>query len=207
MSLDQFKDEVEKAFSNIGTIDIIRKKKITVRIIDSDGDEVDFKEMIDNLNRYITDNMEAEEANLLRDQYAPLTTQLFMSGILYAAGDPRSAAFIASQPDMRVVFTHLMLLSTYFIKLIQKNELQVVTEEIDISDEEIDKINRVNYANQLTAMGSMMGANPREMIKAMIKEGYLQKSDLSQALAEELDNVQEDSETQDNKNKPDPTSN
>lgn len=208
MSLD---NGTHDQFGDVTTVDVRRKKKIFVTIQDSDGDEVDMKDMLDNLNRYITDNLVNEDANVLKDEISPLITQIFMGSLVYASGHPGTAAFIASQESMRYTITHQMLLSFYFLKFVQKNNLKIITREEDVSDEEIEKIRRINKANSVATMGAMMGVEPKDIIKQLIKSGQLNKEDVSQAFMDGIDDDSEEEVSEDkdgNKiTKPDPNSN
>ncbi len=196
MSIENFNDTL----SDVKYVDVRRKKKIFVSLQDKDGDVVEFKEVIDNLNRYITDQLEREEMNPLRDEISPLITQIFMGSLVYAAGHPATAAFIASQETLRYSITHQMMLSFYFVKFVQKNELKIVTKEEDVTEEEIERIRRVSAANSVATMGAMMGMDPKEILRELHKSGQLHKEDVEGIFGEE-DELSED-ESKDTKPKP-----
>lgn len=174
-NVDSDSDEL---FSNVSTIDIKRKKKITIKLQDKEGGDLELKEVVDDINRYITDQLKRDEDNKLRDEVFPLVTQVCMSGLTYAMGSTAGGAFVASQELLRSGTSHLMMLSFYFLKFLQKHEIKVLTEEEDVTDEEIEKMIRISRAAGTATLASMMGMPMKEIIAGMLENGDLTREDI-----------------------------
>jgi hypothetical protein len=206
-------------FKDVATIDIKRKKKINIRLEDEDGGSIDMQETIDNINRYITDQLTLETDNKLRDEVYPLITQVCMGGVTYAMGSQQAAAFVVSQEILRYGLGHQMLLSFYFLKFIQKNNIKVITEETDVTDEEIERLLRVSKAAGTATLAAMMGMPPKEIIQELLKSGQItqddiksfdmgENSDVSDKESDEVDEQTDEGKTSGKKNsKPDPNVN
>ncbi len=161
-------------------IDYKRKKRIWVTL-SRDGEDIDFKDTVEQINQWIEDALkvgsDSPNGNKTLTEIFPLCAQLLSAGIVRSSGE-EVAMFILSNQMIRHALLQQMMLSYYFLKFVQKNGITVTSEEEDITEEEIQRLVRVDKANSMAAMGSMLGMSPKDIVKEMLKSGQIQKEDL-----------------------------
>jgi vacuolar-type H+-ATPase subunit F/Vma7 len=175
-------------------IDQKRLKKIFVHLEDKDGDEVAIKDIMDNLAQYIEDQLRSVDNNATASQVYPLMAEGMTIALPRAlGGDKYGASLLLSQEHFRHAFLQEMTLGFYLSKFMEKNGLRIVTQEEDITQEEVDRIKRLNKAASVTAIAHLVGANGKDVIKELVKRGVITKEDLESQGVE----VDELSETKD----------
>lgn len=158
---------------------INKAKKTTVRVElqDKDGDTVDLPDTIAELVSYINKQLKDENGNQFTDQIMPLMAQAMVSGLGRTLGI-RTTAFYLAQPLTQRAFIEMMCISFLLLKFVQSKGLLLHTYEEEVTDEEIEAFERKSRANDVAVMGSFMGVDPKETLKAMLDEGQITADDL-----------------------------
>lgn len=154
------------------------KKKVSVVLVDEEGDEIDLAEMLEELVGYVKDKMQSEEGNQLTEQIMPLMSQSLVSGLGRLIGINATAFFITN-PNTRMALIYMMMVAFTLYKMVQVKDLTIHTIEEEVSDEEIDEIERKSQASSVANMASMLGVDPREAVKSMIERGDLTEEDFT----------------------------
>jgi len=158
------------------------KKKVSVQLEDKDGDEVELADMLEQLVGYIKDKLN-QDSNQLLDEIMPLMSQTLVSGMGRMMGMNATAFFIAN-PDTRMALIYMMMISFTMYKLVQVKGLKINTIEEEVTDEEIDEIERKSRANTVATMSSMFGMDPREALEQMLENGDITQEDLQDMMGQ-----------------------
>lgn len=184
---DYFGEEFEDIFKLI-TIDRIRKKKMSVRLVDAEGDEVPFKHTIKQIMQYLSDKMSVKKdsevdimstKNQIANQILPLITQAMVSGLPEAVGDFRAAQLLTVD-GVRWPIINMMLLSFSLLKLIQDKKFKIVTTEEDVSDFEMEKLAKFSRISEAATIGAMHGKAPKDLLKELLASGDISSEELSE---------------------------
>ena len=182
----------EDLFSMV-TINRVRKKKVRVELEDETGDTVQLKDVITELLAYIKDKMEDEEGNQFTEQILPLMAQSVVSGLGRMIGI-RPTAFYLSQPVARTAIINMMAVALYLLKFVQQKNLVINTFEEDVSEEEIDELDRRIKAESMATLAAFAGEDPRAVLKELREQGHLTDDDLKDILNEDGDDDDSDAE-------------
>ena len=158
-------------------IDIQRKKKISIQLRDSDGDEVPISETVEKLTEYVDDKVKDTESNPCKQQIMPLMAQTMVRGMSKLMG-PSLTNVMLSNSDVRYSLMHMMTVGFYLLKFIQNKKIKIHTVEEDINQEDIDTYMRVDKASNMITMAANMGHDPREVVKEMLRKGLLKRQDI-----------------------------
>ncbi len=177
---DSYLDDGFDNVSSLAMVDARRKKRVSVRLVDKDGDDVSLKDIMDNLTGYLGDQLKQHEGtNATLTEIYPLMAQAMALSLPDAfGGDRYAAALLMSQETLRYAFMHQMTLGFYLLKFIQKNELKIITEEEDMTDEEIESAFRLNKAASVTALAQIAGLSGKEVVQELINRGLVTREDL-----------------------------
>jgi len=179
MPLDE--DEYMEAIKLI-TVDKARRKKVEVKLIDQDGEEVPFRDTIKQVLKYLDDKMtDSAEANQILTQIMPLMHQSMMVGLPQLVG-PHATTAIVSLDSIRYPMSMMMLLSFSLLKLVQQKNLKMKTIEEDISDEEWDKMSRLSKATSAAVLGALHGYQPKQVLEELVKLGEINQEDLEEMI-------------------------
>lgn len=191
---DEPKESIKvEDFFNIVTIDKKRKKRITIRLEDVDGDEVPIKEAVENLTEYVIDkasNKDDDENNHVINKLAPLVGHALVCGLPKVIGD-RLTIMMLSMEHYRHSMSMMMLLSFVLIKWVQDKKLKIITMEEDISDEDLEKQEKLHKANSAAMISAMLGLTPEEAIKELAKSGDVDLDDVLDTKDEKDDETEE----------------
>jgi hypothetical protein len=168
-----------------------RKKRISIELQDKEGDTVELKDIINELMKYIKDKMQDEESNQFASQIMPLMSQSVGMGLHKMIG-LRQTAFHLSQEITRMSLIYMMAVSFLFLKFIQQKGLVIHTFEEDVTEEELEALDRKSKANETMVLASMAGQDPRMVLEAMKEQGLLTQDDLRDMLGGEVDDDGED---------------
>lgn len=113
-----------------------RKLKITCYLVDKDGDRVEIADIADDLVKYIHEKMSVQENNDVNTQVFPLIGQLMASYTPRAVG-MKPAAFLLAAPSIRNALIDLGMASFLMLQYIKQMGLKIVTNEEEISDQEM----------------------------------------------------------------------
>jgi hypothetical protein len=192
---DPFSDmEFDDVF-NLITIDRIRKKKITVSLRDKEtGDEISLKQSVHQIMDYIQDQTSnsknlTNKQRLMTNQIMPLCSQAMCSGLPRLLGE-RHAYMTVTIEKFRYSTIMMMMLSLSLLKWVQQKNLEIVAHEEDVSDEEIEKMDKISRASSTAATGAMMGMSPKEIMQDLLKSGDLDLGEVKKML--NLDNNDDD---------------
>lgn len=159
------------------TIDRKRQVKMSVELRDSDGDVVPIRETIEKLTEYVGDKMKAEGENTCKQQIMPMMAQAVVGGLVKLMKEG-PATYMLSQEHIRFSLVHMMIVSFYMFKWIQKKDIKIHTTEEHITQEDIEMYDRISTASDVTTMAAAHGIDPQQVVREMVKEGKLKASDL-----------------------------
>lgn len=156
----------------------VTRKKISIKLEDSEGAEVNLKEVITQVMEYVKEQLDSKEANVCAQQVYPLVTQILAGAINDVAGSKQIAALLMTQQLFRYTLIHHMIITFYFLKFIQKNKLNIITLEEEISDDEIENLFKMDSLGSMGLAAMTAGVPIEDIIKALIKSGKVSRSDL-----------------------------
>lgn len=155
-------------------------KKLSIQLEDNDGDQVELPDILGELVGYIKDKLEDDD-NQLVNEIMPLMGQMLVSGMGRMLGLQATAAFVTN-PNTRIALIYMMMISFTMYKLIQVKGLKINTVEEEVTDEEIETIERKSKASSVANMSAMLGLDPREALEQMVERGDITKQDLKDFL-------------------------
>jgi len=158
-------------------INRIKKVKVKIKLVDEDGDEVDLPDTIAQLLNYVKDQLQDEEGNQFSEQILPLMSQSVVSGLGRILGI-RGTAFHLANEATRVAIIHMMAIGLLLLKFVQENNLTIHTFEEEVSDDEIEEIERKAKASSVATMSSAMGMDPKEVLQELVNQGKITDDDL-----------------------------
>lgn len=168
------------------------KKRVWVELEDEDGDTIELADMLEELVKYIKDKLGEEEGNQMLDQIMPLMSQSLVSGLGRMMG-LNATAFLVFNPQIRMALIYMMLVSFTLYKVVQSKGLVINTCEEDITDEEINEIDRKSKASSVANMSAMLGMDPKEALRQMVERGDITEGDLSDLLGLTKEEDEDDS--------------
>ena len=173
-------------------IDIKRKVKVSIKLVDEDGDEVSVGETIEQVSQYISDKLESPKENTTSSQVFPLMAQSVTRGLSKLLGG-QMASLLLSQEMTRYSLIHMMSIGFYLWNVIHKNGFKIETTEEPVSQEDIDSYRRLNKITDVASTAAALGADPREMIRELLRQGHITRGDIQKLGAEDiLDDIPED---------------
>jgi len=154
-----------------------KNTRIEVEIQDDEGDKVNLPELITQILGYVKDRLEDNNGNEIVDQLMPLVSQSLVSGLGRMMG-MQNTAFLLTNEVTRVSLVNMMVVALLLLKFVQENNLTIFTHEQEMTPEEMEELERKAKASSVATMGSMMGMDPRDVLKEMMKQGQITKQDL-----------------------------
>lgn len=195
MDFDGLEDELEDAFEGDPTDDLtpeeifkmvllnkIKGTRVHVELKDDDGDTVDLPEVVSQLLGFMKDRLQ-EDSNQFVEQIMPLMSQATVSGLGRMVGI-HPTAWLLANPMTRDAIVHMMCVAFLLLKFVQDHGLKIHTYEEEVSADEIEEIERKSKANSVATMGSLMGMDPREILKQMLDQGKITQEDLSDIMGD-----------------------
>ncbi len=173
---DLSEEELDKFFE-LMFINKITKKRISIQLENTAGEVVPIKEVLEQVNEYVTNQLNSKETNSTIQQIFPLVAQQASYSVPRLAGAD-NAMFVFTSGLLKSTVLHQMIVSFYLLKFIQKNNLKIVTLEEDMTDEDIEKFEMASKLASVASMASLAGQDPKEVIKEMLKQGIIKKEDL-----------------------------
>lgn len=125
----------EDVFSLV-TIMPERRIKVTAYLEDKDGNRVSLKDMGVQVLDYIHKHLKNRDATAVNSQIFPLVSQ-FMVSIVPRATGFSVADFMFTAPALREGLTKFGLSAFFLSQYIQQHKLKIVTEEEELSEEQI----------------------------------------------------------------------
>ncbi len=182
--MSEFDDDMDDSYkyqqlAELSMIDKIRMKKIYTRLENEDGEDVPVKDVLKQLTGWIMDQLQDKEPNTTVTKVYPLLCQSMAGSLQDIVGDKYNAMLILAQDVTRQAFINEMTLGFYLSRFMEKNGLKIVTEEEDLSQEELDRILRLNKASSISALAHLAGADGKEVIREMLKSGVITREDLN----------------------------
>ena len=176
----------EEAFKMV-MINRLKGTKVYCQLQDSDGDNIDLSEVVEQLLAYVKDQMDqSEEGNEFTDQIMPLMSQAMISGLGRTIGIPMTA-FHMSNEVTRMAFIHMMAVSFLLLKWLQQKKITIETVEEEVTEEEIDELERKSKANDAATLGTLLGGSPQEILQGLMENGQITKEDMSDLLGGDHD--------------------
>lgn len=175
---------VEELF-NVVTIDRPTKKKMTPEL-SLQGEPVPIQDTVENLTEFIEDMMKnQDDGNVTRIQTFPLMAKSMVFALHKLLG-PQLTWSLLSQETVRYSLIHMLMVGFYLMQFVKKNGIKINTLQEALTDEDIEMYDRVNAASNLTATLSILGADPKEVIQELLREGAITREDLKMMGAEEV---------------------
>jgi hypothetical protein len=160
-----------------------RKKRVIVEIEDADKATVKVEDVVQELLTYIKTKMKEGDENQFMGQILPLMSQAVVSGLGRMLGI-RMTAFYLSDETSRYAFIQMMCVAFLMLKFVQQKGLTINTYETDVSDEEIEELDRKGHANDAAMLGALAGKDPRAVLEELRKQGKITDSDLRDMLGD-----------------------
>jgi hypothetical protein len=90
-----------------------------------------------------------------------------------------------SNPTLRFALIHTMTIGLLLLKFAQKNNLKIMTEEEEVTEEEIKRLQRMDKVTNIVTLAAAAGVHPKDAIKELYKSGQITKDDLNDLLSSE----------------------
>lgn len=177
---------------NMVTIQRKRKMKVTAVLKDAEGTVIELPDSIEKLMKFMKDKLEEEEpgkSNQFADQIFPLMSQSVASGLGRLIGI-QPTAFIVGNDLLLHSTIHMMCLGFLLLKYVQNHNLTIHTFEEEVSDEELEEMDRKHKAHSITQMGAIMGMDPKDILKGLLEQGKITKKDLMELSPSTLEEVE-----------------
>jgi len=181
---DLLEDEETMTPEEVFKMVMINKVKgttVRVELCDQEGDKVELSEVIEQLLNYVEDKLEDDKANQFVDQIMPLMAQSVVSGLGRMLGIRHTAFFLANELS-RVALVNMMSIAFLLLKFVQQKNLTIQTFEEEISEEEIEEIERKAKAGSTATMGALLGLDPKEILENLVEQGEISQADLEAIL-------------------------
>ena len=162
-------------------INKIKKTRVRVELEDKEGDTIPLRDVIQQLLGYIKDQTADNAENQFSEQIMPLMAHSVVSGLGRMIGI-RATAFYLANDTTKMSLIYMMCLGLLLLKFVQQKDLTIVTHEEDISDEEIEEIERRMEANKAATIASMIGEDPRAVLETLRQQGHITDEDLEDLL-------------------------
>jgi hypothetical protein len=169
----------------------IKGTKVSIQLEDKDGDIVALADVVEGLIGYVKDKLQADEDSDFTAQIMPMMAQSLVSGLGRMIGI-RGTAFYLAQEGTRHAMIYMMCVGFLLLKYVQEHGLLIHTYEEEVSEEEIEEIERKSKASSVATMGSMMGMDPREIMQQLVEKGELHEQDLEDLLSRARQGDEED---------------
>ena len=185
-------DEIKEIFEDEDTLTpeevfkmvMINKVKgttVSVKLFDEDGDEIELSETIEQLITYIEKKVSEDKDNQFTGQIMPLMAQSLVSGLGRMLGINQTALYLANEVT-RISIINMMSISFLLLKFVQQNNITIETFEEDISQEEIEELQRKARAESQATMGAFLGMDPKEILQDLFDRGEITQEDLDSML-------------------------
>jgi hypothetical protein len=137
------------------------------------------------LKSYVTDKIRDTKGNPTSQQVMPLIGQAMTYAMVKSLGEYKAAALL-SQELIRYSMVHFGMVCFLLYKLIQKKNIKVYTNEQTLTDGDIEAYERISSVADISTQIALAGGDPKELIRELIKEGHISKSDLALIGAEDM---------------------
>lgn len=164
-----------------------KNTRVEVEIRDQDGDTVHLPDLVAQILNYVSDKLQEKEGNEILDQLMPMVSQSLVSGLGRMMGIS-ATGFLLTNSMTRTSLINMMVVALLLLKFIQENNLTIFTREEEVSQEEVNELERKARASNIATVGSMVGMDPRSLLREMVNQGQLTKQDLTDLIGEEDDN-------------------
>lgn len=114
-----------------------RKVKITTYLEDEDGDRVELGDLAEDVLRFISEQMEDEDGNMVGNQLFPIIND-FMSWVIPRTTNIVAAEFMMTAGAIRASLSTYGMAVALLMQYIAQHQLKMVTEEESLTQEEID---------------------------------------------------------------------
>lgn len=174
-----------KDWCKVIAIDRRRKVRMDAELRDEEGNLIDINETVENTANFVVDKMKADDQNMIQQQVFPVMAKAAVTALSEFVG-PQTAGLMISQELFRSALTTCMMSAFLLMQFITKNKIKIYTSEQNVSDAELESYDRVNKASSVASLATQLGANPRDVIREMVKQGKLTREDLSALGAEDV---------------------
>jgi len=152
--------------------------KVSARIVDEDDEEQSMKEMVENINEYIQEEM-ADSESALASMVQPF---LFSSIPNWAIDtfDEETALFILSNPLAKEISATAVMHGFLMGNLLRENNFQIESTREKITQEELDLIKSRGEVQDLATKAAMTGGLSEVLGKAVQKmkdKGHFKEED------------------------------
>ena len=179
-------DQEREEWCKVVAIDRRRKVRMEAELRDKDGDLIDLHETMEGLTEHVIDKMKSEEPSIIQQQIFPVMAKAAVTALTEFLG-PQAASAMVSQEMFRQSLTYCMMTAFLLMHFIEENDISIYTDEQPVTDEELEHYDRINKATSIASLAGMMGANPREVVREMLKSGQLEHEDLKALGLEDME--------------------
>ena len=171
------------------TVDQQRGKRITVFLKMENGDTITLKEITTKLTQYLNDQVRDKKSTLagtnpIINQIMPLIAQA--SGVcIPSVTDEGTALALLCVEQFRWSIVMMGMLGFSLMKFINDQNLKIITEEEDLTLDEIEEFKRISRVSSASAAGAMMGHSPQEIIRDLIRNGDIRPEEVEDLLGEQ----------------------
>lgn len=194
MSLED--NNIEDMFKVV-TIDRPTKKKMTPEL-SLDGEPISIQDTVENITIHIKEQMELEETNPTRVMLFPLMAKAMVFSLNKLFGDERTALTwsLLSQETVRYSLINMMLTGFFMSQFIKNKSIKVDSYQEDLTDEDIEMYDRINAVSSITSTLATMGADPKDVMRELLREGHITLADLKEMGVDDLIVDDQDSKEQ-----------
>jgi hypothetical protein len=162
-------------------INKVKGTTVSVKLFDKEDDEIELSEIIEQLLTFIEKQLSEDGSNQLTDQIIPLMAQALVSGLGRMLGINQTAFYLSNEVT-KMSMINMMSISFLLLKFVQQNDITIQTFEEDISEEEMDELQRKAKAQSQATMGAFLGMNPKEILQDLFDRGEITQEDLDSML-------------------------
>lgn len=158
-------------------LDVKRKVKLNIELVDEENDIIELRETIEKLTEYVGDKLQDEGENSCKQQIFPLMANAMVGGMTKLFGAETASYYLANEA-FRYSLTHMMTVSFYLLKWIQKKNIKINTFEESISDTDIDMYKRLSKTGDTLYKGTAMGLDPNDILQKLYEDGKITIEDV-----------------------------
>jgi hypothetical protein len=159
-------------------IDLKGKRRLSIKLTDPEGDEVEVRDVTESVTEYIMDKMKSTEPNQIQTEIMPLMSQALVASLVKSQG-VELASYVLADEYVRHNFLNMMMVGFALLKFIQKKKLTISTFSEPITDDEIGTYLRTDRASGAITKGAALGYSPLSLLSEMLKEGLIREEDLA----------------------------
>lgn len=158
-----------------------RGTTVRIELHDEEGNEVKLPEIIEQLAGYIVREITSAEESQFSDQIMPLMGQSVATGLYEMFGAVETAHYVTNKFYLDAL-VRMMSIAFLLLKYVQQNKLTIKTFEEEVSEEELESIERKSALTSITMSEVLNGQDPRKILDALIQAGKITQVEVDEIL-------------------------